>query len=102
MNNPIFVYGTGNPAKLCHMVRMLAPLPVNIIGAKETGATLPDVDENGNAPLENARIRALSYYEALRGRRAVRGFGVGTAQCGKCIEACPWPQRYLSEDGEDA
>ncbi|MDR0883041.1 MAG: GNAT family N-acetyltransferase [Oscillospiraceae bacterium] len=61
-----FTYGTGNPAKLDHMRRMLAPLPVNITGAKETGAALPDVDESGNTPPENARIKALAYYEVLR------------------------------------
>lgn len=61
-----FVYGTGNPAKLDHMRRMLAPLNLNFIGAKETDITLPDVDESGNTPLENARIKALAYYKALK------------------------------------
>jgi inosine/xanthosine triphosphate pyrophosphatase family protein/ferredoxin len=66
MNNPIFVYGTTNPAKLDHMRKMLAPLNANFIGAKETGIALPDVDESGNTPLENARIKDLAYYEVLK------------------------------------
>ena len=61
-----FLYGTGNPAKLTHMRNMLAPLDVQIIGVNELGITLPEADESGNSPLENARIKALVYYEALR------------------------------------
>lgn len=60
------IYGTGNPAKLDHMRKMLAPLNLNFIGAKETGVALPDVDESGNTPLENARIKALAYYKVLK------------------------------------
>ncbi|MDR2505351.1 MAG: hypothetical protein LBD16_04510 [Oscillospiraceae bacterium] len=66
MSRPVLVYGTGNPAKLEHMRRMLAPINMNFIGAKEIGAALPDVDESGSTPLENARIKALAYYEALK------------------------------------
>ena len=61
-----FLYGTGNPAKLTLMRNMLAPLDVQIIGVNELGITLPEADESGNSPLENARIKALAYYEALR------------------------------------
>jgi 8-oxo-dGTP diphosphatase len=66
MNIPDIVYGTGNPAKLEHMRKMLAPLNMSFIGAKETGVALPDVEESGDTPLENARIKALAYYEALK------------------------------------
>ena len=57
-----FIYGTGNPAKLAHMKNMLAPLDVKIIGLKETGIAIPEVNGNGSTPLENARIKALAYY----------------------------------------
>ena len=60
------VYGTGNPAKLAHMRETLAPLGINVVGLKETGVKLPDVEENGDTPLENARIKAEAYYDALR------------------------------------
>ena len=62
----VFVYGTGNPAKLQSMRDCLAPLDIEIIGLKETGIIIPNVDENGNTPLDNARIKALAYYAALK------------------------------------
>lgn len=65
MNNT-FIYGTNNPAKLQTMKDCLAPLSIHIIGLKEYGVTVPDVEENGNTPLENARIKALAYYAALK------------------------------------
>ena len=61
-----FIYGTGNPAKLAHMKNMLAPLDVKIIGLKETGIAIPEVNGNGSTPLENARIKALAYYSVLK------------------------------------
>ncbi|MDL2287041.1 methyltransferase domain-containing protein [Eubacteriales bacterium OttesenSCG-928-G02] len=61
-----FIYGTGNPAKLQSMRDCLASLKINIIGLKEIGIDIPNVEENGNTPLENARIKALDYYKAIK------------------------------------
>lgn len=63
MSNLSLIYGTGNPAKLQHMRDMLAPLNIEIIGLMETGISVPEVDESGNTPLENARIKALAYFK---------------------------------------
>jgi XTP/dITP diphosphohydrolase len=60
------LYGTGNQAKLKHMRKMLDGIHVDIIGLKDIGVTLDDIDECGKDPLENARIKALAYYRALR------------------------------------
>jgi XTP/dITP diphosphohydrolase len=60
------LYGTGNPAKLKYMREMLEGLDLDILGLKDTGVLLDDIDESGNHPLENARIKALAYYRALR------------------------------------
>ena len=60
------VYGTGNPAKLAAMRETLAPIGIEIIGLNETGIAVPDVEESGSTPLENARIKALAYYNALK------------------------------------
>ena len=60
------IYGTGNPAKLQHMRDMLAPLPVEIAGIKEVLAEIPNIDESGNDPLENATLKATAYYEMLK------------------------------------
>ncbi len=62
------LYGTGNPAKLSAMQRRLDILGIELIGLKDIkaqGLEVPQVDENGSTPLENARIKALAYYEAF-------------------------------------
>lgn len=61
------IYGTGNQAKISYMKRNLQGLPVEIIGLKEAaaeaGKELPEIAENGNTPMENARIKAECYYK---------------------------------------
>lgn len=60
------VYGTGNPAKLSGMKKALEGLDIELVGIQETGILLPKANETGNTPLENARIKARAYYEALK------------------------------------
>ncbi len=63
------LYGTGNPAKLSAMKRRLEPLGIELIGLqdiKAMGRTIPDVEENGVTPLENARRKAKAYYQAFQ------------------------------------
>lgn len=62
------LYGTGNPAKLSSMKHRLEKLDIELIGLndmRENGIEIPDVPENGNTPLENARQKAVTYYEAF-------------------------------------
>lgn len=59
------LYGTGNQAKLNAMRKHLTNLPINILGLKDIKSKLPVIDENGNNPLENARIKASQYYKTL-------------------------------------
>ncbi|MBE5884405.1 MAG: hypothetical protein E7291_08340 [Lachnospiraceae bacterium] len=62
------LYGTGNPAKLAAMKRRLKKLDIELIGLKdlkEKGLKIPEVPENGNTPLENARQKAKAYYDAF-------------------------------------
>ena len=59
------LYGTTNQAKLDSMRRIATSLGIEIIGLKELDMTLPRVEETGNNPLENARIKARAYYEAF-------------------------------------
>ncbi|MBP1754994.1 MAG: hypothetical protein H6Q59_1392 [Firmicutes bacterium] len=56
------VFGTGNPGKMNVMRSHLKGLDIEIIGLKELDYAWPRVDESGNNPLENARIKALAYY----------------------------------------
>ncbi len=63
------LFGTGNPAKLSVMKNRLKQLDIELIGLKdlvEKGYRIPEVPENGNTPLENARQKALAYYEAFK------------------------------------
>lgn len=60
------LYGTGNHAKLEAMQRRLSGLNLEIIGLDAMGGKVPLVAENGSTPLENARQKALAYYEAFR------------------------------------
>lgn len=59
------VYGTGNPAKLGSMRRSLAALPIELIGLSELAIAVPDVEETGRSPLENAITKARAYHAAL-------------------------------------
>ena len=60
------VYGTLNDAKLHTMREILSPLPIGITGLHAVKAALPDVDENGRDPLQNAVIKATAYYKVLK------------------------------------
>lgn len=59
------LYGTTNQAKLTSMKRITESLGIEIIGLNDLGKPLPEVEENGNNPLENAEIKARAYYEAF-------------------------------------
>lgn len=55
-------YGTGNSSKLRNMRAMLAGMPIEFVTPAELGIALPQVDETGNTPLDNARLKAQAYY----------------------------------------
>lgn len=59
------LFGTGNPAKLSAMSRRLEEIGVELIGLKDIKENLPQIVEDGRTPLENARKKAVGYYEAL-------------------------------------
>lgn len=62
------LYGTGNLAKLDAMSSRLEKLGIRLIGLndlKREGYSIPEVAENGDTPLENARLKAVAYYEAF-------------------------------------
>lgn len=61
------LYGTSNAGKLAVMRRSLASLEnIEIMGLDQINAPLPQIEETGSTPLENARIKAHAYYEALK------------------------------------
>ena len=60
------IYGTTNIAKIDFMKRRIEPLGIEILSLTDVDAQKLDIAENGNNPLENAKIKALAYYEALK------------------------------------
>ena len=60
------LYGTTNEGKLAAMRRCLASLPqIELIGLNQIKTPLPHIEETGRTLLENARLKALGYYEVL-------------------------------------
>ena len=59
------LYGTTNQAKLDSMRRLTAPLGIEILGLRDLKLPIPNVEESGRDPLENARIKAETYYRAF-------------------------------------
>ncbi|MEG0772851.1 non-canonical purine NTP pyrophosphatase [Clostridium sp.] len=60
------LYGTANTAKIQHMREMLQGSGIEIIGLNDINLKVESIDESGNNPLENARIKALAYYKVLK------------------------------------
>lgn len=60
------LYGTGNPAKLDSMRRRLSALSMELIGLKDLNLHVPEVEETGRTPLENAELKATAYYRAFK------------------------------------
>ena len=55
-----FLLATKNEHKISEMNRILAPLGILVIGEKDCGVALPEVEETGTTFAENARLKALS------------------------------------------
>jgi len=60
------LYGTTNPSKIKYMKRMLDGLDIELISLNNINLNAQDIDESGNNPLENARIKAFAYYKAAK------------------------------------
>lgn len=62
MSKITLLFGTGNPSKLNTMRESIKGLDIELLSLRDMEKSPPDVDESGSSPLENARIKALSYY----------------------------------------
>ena len=63
------LFGTGNQAKLSVMKSRLEKIGIELIGLNDLraeGKSIPEVTENGNTPLENAKLKAIVYYKAFQ------------------------------------
>ena len=60
------IYGTTNKAKIAYMREHITPLGIEILSLNDVNAPQLNIDESGDSPLENARIKALAYHHVLR------------------------------------
>jgi len=60
------LYGTTNKSKIDFMEKRVAHLGIELLSLTDVSAPKICVAENGNSPLENARIKAMAYYDALK------------------------------------
>jgi 8-oxo-dGTP diphosphatase len=60
------IYGTTNKAKIDFMKRRVEHLGIEILSLNDVGTPKLHIEENGNSPLDNARIKALAYYDVLK------------------------------------
>lgn len=59
------LYGTTNKAKLAAMKNALKDFDIELIGLSDMEGKLPQINESGATPLENAEIKARAYYKAF-------------------------------------
>ena len=96
------LFGTGNPAKLAFMRHTLRDFDFEIIGLGDLEQEIPDIAEDGETPLENAKKKALGYYHAF-------GMPVFSCDSGLYIDGIPQQEqpgvhvrtingKYLSDD----
>lgn len=63
------LFGTSNQAKLSAMRSRLGKIGIELVGLndlKVEGKLFPEILEDGNTSLDNARIKAKAYYEAFQ------------------------------------
>jgi 8-oxo-dGTP diphosphatase len=60
------VYGTFNRAKFNAMAKRLEPFGIEIVCIADIAPDIVPPEEDGNNPLENARIKARFYYSVLK------------------------------------
>ena len=58
-----FIIATNNPKKLAELSRILKPLGITAVTAKEEGVELDDVEETGSTFAENAFIKADAVFK---------------------------------------
>lgn len=77
-----FVLATNNKKKLVEMKRILNPLGVEVVTARDIGVELLDVEENGTTFEENSYIKAKAAFDLLKGE-----YCVVADDSGLCVDA---------------
>lgn len=60
------LYATTNKSKIAFMRKRIAYLGIELLSLDDVSAPKLKIEENGNSPLENARIKALAYFNVLK------------------------------------
>ena len=59
------LYGTTNTAKIISMRHMLRNINISLINDESLDLTKVTIEESGSSPLENARIKAMAFYDTF-------------------------------------
>ena len=90
-----FIIATNNAKKLKELERILKPLGIDAVTAKQADVTLDDVDETGKTFAENAYIKAKAAFDKT-------GFASVADDSGLCVDALDGrPGIYSARYGGD-
>lgn len=91
-----FIMATNNAHKVIELSRILLPLGIKVVSAKDAGITLDDVEETGTTFAENAFLKANSAYKKT-------GMSVVADDSGLCVDALDGrPGVYSARYGGEA
>lgn len=95
-----YIIGTNNPKKLIELQRILSPLGIEAVTAKQEGISLDDVEENGTTFLENSYIKAAAACKKS-------GLPAIADDSGLCVDALNgrpgiYSARYAGENATDS
>lgn len=95
-----FIMATNNAHKVIELSRILLPLGIEVVSAKDAGITLDDVEETGTTFAENAFLKANSAYKKT-------GMPVVADDSGLCVDAIDgrpgvYSARYGGEGATDS
>jgi XTP/dITP diphosphohydrolase len=95
-----FIIATNNPKKLVELKRILNPLGVDAVTAKEAGISLDEVEETGTTFAQNAMIKAEAACK-LSGMPAIAD---DSGLCVDALNGAPgvYSARYAGENATDA
>lgn len=94
-----FIIASNNPKKLKELERILNPLGINAVTAKQEGITLDDVEETGATFAENASIKA----EAAFKKTGLPSVADDSGLCVDALDGRPgvYSARYAGENATD-
>ena len=94
-----FIIATNNPKKLVEMERILLPLGITAVTAKQEGVSLDDVEENGSTFMENSFIKA----EAACKKTGLPAIADDSGICVDALDGAPgiFSARFAGEEATD-